>query len=72
MNIPVRRGGGVEPAEDVVPRTTAAWARSRAAARASGVLAIGAGISGCGVGDSWDRGERSVVLDVGGGWDWDA
>jgi hypothetical protein len=52
MNIPVRRAGGVELPEDVAPRTTAAWARSRAAVRASGVLAIGVGMGGCGVGGS--------------------
>jgi hypothetical protein len=66
MNIPVRRPGGVELAEDVVPRTTAAWARSRAAARASGVLSMIVKVGGCGVGigGSWCGGERSVVLDV--------
>ena len=66
MNIPVRRAGGVELAEDVVPRTTAAWARSRAAVRASGVSAMGVEI-GCSVGGS----EWLVGLEVEDGWDCD-
>jgi hypothetical protein len=71
MNIPVRRAGGVELAEDVVPRTTAAWARSRAAVRASGVLAMGVGMGDCSVGVSWAGGEWLVGLEVGAGWDCD-
>jgi hypothetical protein len=70
MNIPVRRGllveADVEVEEPVadVPRTTAAWACSRAALRASGVFAMGGAGSGF---EGWDvLGEARGG--VGAGW----